>query len=256
MPYSRPFRCPSLPPAMHRDPPPPAGLPPEGLPVAAALLSRRSVRGFLPTPVPRATVEGILQLAARAPSGTNCQPWNVYVCTGAARDRLAAALHAAHDEAARGEGGHGPEYAYYPAEWREPYLARRRAFGWSYYGLLGIGRGDRAAMHAQHAKNFAFFGAPVGLFCTLDRGLERGSWLDAGMFIASVTIAARAYGLHTCPQAAFLPFHRVVRRELAIPAGEVLLCGMSLGAIDESARENALATPREPVAAFARFRDA
>ncbi|MBK9114367.1 MAG: nitroreductase [Betaproteobacteria bacterium] len=240
---------------MHRDPPSPAGLPPEGAPVAHALLSRRSVRGFLPTPVPRAMIEGILYLAARAPSGTNCQPWKVYVCTGAARDRLVAALRAAHDAAARGDGTHVPEYAYYPAQWREPYLARRRALGWDYYGIVGIGRGDRVAMQAQHAKNFAFFGAPVGLFFTLDRDLERGSWLDTGMFIEGVMIAARAYGLHTCPQAAFLPFHRVVRRELAIPEGEVLLCGMSLGTIDEAARENALTTTREPVAAFARFRD-
>ena len=240
---------------MHRDPPLPSGVPPEGVPIARGLLSRRSARGFLPDPVPRATIEGILYLAARAPSGTNCQPWNVYVCTGAARDRLAAALCAAHDAAARGDRTHLPEYAYYPERWREPYLARRRALGWSYYGTVGIGRGDRAAMHAQHAKNFGFFGAPAGLFFTLDRDLERGSWLDTGMFIAGVMTAARAYGLHTCPQAAFLPFHRVVRRELAIPDHEVLLCGMSLGFIDESAPENALATPREPVAAFARFRE-
>lgn len=238
---------------MYREPPLPADVPPAGVPIAKALVSRRSVRGFLPTPVPRATIEGILHLAARAPSGTNCQPWKVYVCAGATRDALTADLTAAHDAQAEGSREHIEEYAYYPRQWREPYLARRRKLGWDYYGLMGIGRGERAATHAQHGKNFHFFGAPVGLFVTLDRDLEQGSWLDTGMFLQGVMIAARAYGLHTCPQAAFTPFHRVVRRHLPIPDSEILLCGMALGAIDESARENALNTEREPVAAFARF---
>jgi nitroreductase len=238
---------------MYREPPLPPGLPPDGVSVAHALLSRRSVRGFLPTPVPRATIEGILYLAARAPSGTNCQPWKVYVCSGTVRAALAADLATAHDEQAAGAGEHVEEYAYYPRTWRDPYLARRRKLGWGYYGLMGIGRGERAATHAQHAKNFNFFGAPVGLFFTLDRDLEQGSWLDTGMFLQGVMIAARAFGLHTCPQAAFTPFHRVVRRHLPIPDSEVLLCGMALGAIDDAARENGLNTEREPVAVFTKF---
>jgi len=241
---------------MYREPLLPAGVPPEGVPVARALLSRRSVRGFLPTPVPRATIEGILTLAARAPSGTNCQPWKVYVATGAARDRLSAALMAAHDAQGRGAREHTQEYAYYPDEWRDPYLARRRKLGWDYYGIMGITRGDRAAMHAQHAKNFTFFGAPVELIFTLDRDLAQGGWLDAGMFVQGVMIAARAYGLHTCPQAAVTPFHRVVRGVLPIPDGEVLLCGMALGFIDVAAPENALNTEREAPGAFARFLEA
>ncbi|MFO1323895.1 MAG: nitroreductase [Burkholderiales bacterium] len=234
-------------------PPLPAGLPDDGVPVARALLSRRSVRGFLPRPVPRATIEGMLYLAARAPSGTNCQPWHVYACAGAVRDALVADLLAAHDAQAAGSREHVQEYAYYPRQWREPFLGRRRKLGWDYYGLMGIERGDREATHAQHAKNFRFFGAPVGLFFTVDRDLEAGSWLDAGMFIQGVMTAARAYGLHTCPQAAFTPFHRIVRRHLAIPDGEVMLCGMAVGHIDDAARENALAVGREPVAAYARF---
>jgi len=238
---------------MYREHPLPAGLPPEGIPVARALLSRRSVRGFLPTPVSRATIEGILQLAARAPSGTNCQPWKVYVCAGAVRRALTADLAAAHDAQAAGSREHVQEYKYYPQTWRDPYLARRRKLGWDYYGVMGIGRGEHAATHAQHAKNFSFFGAPVGLFFTLDRDLEQGSWLDTGMFVQGVMIAARAYGLHTCPQAAFTPFHRVVRRHLPIPDSEILLCGMALGVIDDAARENTLNTEREPVAVFARF---
>jgi nitroreductase len=238
---------------MYKEPSLPPGLPPEGVPVARALLSRRSVRGFLPTPVAREAIEGVLYLAARAPSGTNCQPWKVYVCTGAVRDALSAELHTAHDAQAAGATEYTQEYEYYPRTWREPYLARRRRIGWDYYGLMGIARGDRERAHVQLGKNYDFFGAPVGLFFTLDRDLEMGSWLDTGMFVQGVMTAARAYGLHTIPQAAFLAFHRIVRRHLGIPDGEILLSGMALGYIDESAPENALNTEREPVSGFARF---
>ena len=225
-------------------------MPPAGVPVATALATRRSVRGFLATPVPRATIEAILALAARSPSGTNSQPWKVYVCSGTVRAALTDELLAAH---ATQDGTHVEEYAYYPRHWREPYLARRRKLGWDLYGLLGIAKGDREATARQHARNYIFFGAPVGLFFTLDRDLERGSWLDCGMFIQAVMIAARAFDLHTCPQAAFTPYHRIVRRHLGIPDSEVLLCGMALGKIDPDAPANALATVREPVAAFTRF---
>jgi nitroreductase len=228
----------------------PAGVPDAGLPVARALASRRSVRGYLPTPVAQATVEAILALAARAPSGTNVQPWKVYACSGAVREALVAELLALHDA---GGGGHVHEYAYYPPRWREPYLSRRRKLGWDYYGTVGITREDKAGMHRQHGRNYAFFGAPVGLFFTIDRDLERGSWLDAGMFIQGVMIAARAFDLHTCPQAAFTTYHAVVRRHLSIPDDEILLCGMALGVADAHAPENTLVTEREPVSGFARF---
>ncbi|HVO89088.1 MAG TPA: nitroreductase [Casimicrobiaceae bacterium] len=235
---------------MYREPELPPDVPPPGVAVARALMTRRAVRAFLPTPVPRGTVESILMLAARAPSGTNAQPWKVTVCTGRVRDALAAELTAAH---------FGPpslqseEYAYYPRHWRDPYLARRRKLGWDLYGLLGIAKGDREASARQHARNFDFFGAPVGLFFTLDRDLEQGSWLDCGMFIQSVMIAARAYDLHTCPQAAFTPFHRIVRRHLAIPDSEIMLCGMALGHVDADALVNQLNTERESVGVFTRF---
>jgi len=235
---------------VHRDPPLPANLPPAGRAVAQALVSRRSVRGFLPTPVPRDVIEGILALAARAPSGTNVQPWKVYVCTGAVRDALSRELVDAHFAAT---GEHTEEYAYYPKVWREPYLGRRRKVGWDLYGLLGIPKGDRAATAQQHARNYRFFGAPVGLFFALDRDLELGSWLDTGMFIEAVMIAARAYGLHTCPQAAFTPFHRIVRRHLAIPDTQIMVCGMALGQLDPDEPANALTTEREAVASFTRF---
>jgi nitroreductase len=225
-------------------------VPAAGLAVAHALVTRRSVRGFKATPVPRATIEAILTLAARAPSGTNCQPWKVCVCTGEAKVALSRELVAAHFA---NDGTHREEYAYYPRQWREPYLARRRKLGWDLYGLLGIAKGDRGGTSRQHAKNFEFFGAPVGLFFTLDRDMELGSWLDCGMFIENVMIAARAFGLHTCPQAAFTPFHRIVRRHLAIPDSEILLCGMALGEIDVDEPANALQTEREPVERFTRF---
>ena len=235
---------------MYIPPTRPQGLPATGGDVADALLSRRSVRGYLPTPVSRETVEGILYLASRTPSGTNIQPWRVYACSGAVRNALSAEILALHDA---GDRSHVAEYAYYPVGWREPYLSRRRKLGWDYYGVMGITRDNKPGMHRQHGRNYAFFGAPVGLFFTLERAMERGSWLDAGMFIQSVMIAARAYGLHTCPQAAFMQYHRVVRRHLAIPESEILLCGMSLGEIDSDAPENALNTEREPVSGFASF---
>ena len=220
----------------------------------AAVATRRSVRAFLATPVPRATIERILALASRAPSGTNTQPWRVYVLTGEPLRSLSRRLVAAYDdpeESAR----HTEEYPYYPTEWVSPYIDRRRKIGWDLYGLLGIGKTDKARMHAQHRRNYEFFGAPVGLMFTIDRILRQGSWLDYGMFIEGVMVSARAHGLDTCPQAAFTPFHRIVTDEIRAPANEQLVCGMSLGWADPDAIENTLVTEREPVSGFARFLD-
>jgi nitroreductase len=220
--------------------------------VDQAITSRRSIRAYLPTPVPRQTIEEILAVAARAPSGTNTQPWKVYVLTGAARQRLSASICAAHDDPAQ-RAQHTEEYAYYPTEWRSPYVDRRRKVGWDLYSLLGIGKADKARMHAQHARNYAFFDAPVGLIFTIDRVMQQGSWLDYGMFLQSVMVAARARGLDTCPQAAFTQFHRIISQELNLPPEEMVVCGMALGHADPKAIENTLVTEREPVAGFARF---
>ena len=220
--------------------------------VDAAIESRRSVRAFLPTPVARATVEDILRVASRAPSGTNTQPWKVTVLSGPALQRLCAAILAVHADPAQ-LAEHSEEYAYYPRQWKAPYIDRRRKVGWDLYGLLGIGKTDKARMHAQHGRNYAFFDAPVGLVFTIDRTLEQGSWLDCGMFLQNVMVAARGRGLDTCPQAAFTPFHRVIERELALPESDMLVCGMALGHADPGAVENTLVTEREPVAGFARF---
>lgn len=222
--------------------------------VDAAITSRRSIRAFLPTPVPRATIEAILEVASRAPSGTNIQPWKVTVLTGEPLRRLSAAITAVHDDPAA-MAGHQEEYAYYPRQWVAPYIDRRRKIGWDLYGLLGIGKTDKARMHAQHGRNYVFFDAPVGLIFTIDRILEQGSWLDYGMFLQNVMIAARGRGLDTCPQAAFTPFHKVIARELQLPEGEMVVCGMALGHADPDAIANRLVTEREPVAGFVRFRE-
>jgi nitroreductase len=165
--------------------------------VDAAITSRRSVRAFLPRPVPRQTIEDILAVAARAPSGVNTQPWKVTVLTGQAKTALTQKILAAHDAnaAAGSTGADVGEYDYYPTEWAPPYIDRRRKIGWDLYGLLGIGKGDKPRMHAQHGRNYSFFDAPVGLIFTIDRVLRQGSWLDYGMFLQNVMTAARGRGL-------------------------------------------------------------
>lgn len=220
--------------------------------VDAAITSRRSIRAFLPEPVPRATIEAVLATASRAPSGTNTQPWQVYVLTGAALQSLSERVAAAYDDPAE-RATHTEEYAYYPTEWQSPFIDRRRKVGWDLYSLLGIGKTDKARMHAQHRRNYEFFGAPVGLMFTIDRVMRQGSWLDFGMFLQSVMIAARGHGLDTCPQAAFLQFHRLIMPAIGAPANEQLVCGMSLGWADPAAIENTLVTVREPVRGFTHF---
>ena len=220
--------------------------------VDAAITTRRSLRAFLPTPVPRETVEAILEVASRAPSGTNTQPWKVHVLTGEAKRALSREIRAAFDDPPWA-ATHTEAYAYYPKEWRSPYIDRRRKVGWDLYSLLGIGKSDKARMHEQHGRNYDFFDAPVGLMFTIDTVLQQGSWLDYGMFLQNVMVAARARGLDTCPQAAFTQFHRIIARRLGLAEGETLVCGMSLGHADPDAVANRLVTEREPVAGFARF---
>ena len=223
-----------------------------------AITSRRSVRGFLPTPIPGATIEKILEVAGRAPSGTNIQPWKVHVLTGAARARFCARILAAHEEEyerkKRGEPAlHSADYGYYPVEWFEPYLGRRRKLGWDLYGLLEIGKKDYDKMHAQHGRNYTFFDAPVGLIFSIDRRMLQGSWLDYGMFIENIMIAARGRGLHTCPQQAFAHYHTIIEEELSLPETDMVMCGMALGMEDKAVIANTLVTERSPVADFVTF---
>lgn len=219
-----------------------------------AIVSRRAIRAFLPEPVPRSEIEAILDVARHCASGTNTQPWQVHVVTGAAKDRLSAAVMKVYDDPALLAQLDEP-YDYYPREWVSPYVDRRRKLGWELYGLLGIAKGDKPGMHAQHARNYRFFDAPVGLIFTIDRVMQQGSFIDYGMFLQSVMVAARARGLDTCPQVAFTTFHRIIARELGIPDGQLLVCGMSLGYADPSRVENSLVSEREPVSHFTRFHD-
>ena len=215
-------------------------------PVEEAISSRRSIRAFLPTPIPQQTIENILDTAARAPSGTNIQPWKTYVLTGDSLAGLSRAILKVYNDPESAKD-HTEEYAYYPREWVSPYIERRRKIGWDLYGLLGITRDDKQKMHQQHGRNYCFFDAPVGLMFTIDRVLEQGSWLDYGMFLQNIMIAARGIGLDTCPQAAFTPFHRVISEYLNIPETQSVVCGMSLGYADPNAVENSLTTEREPL---------
>ncbi|WP_166015679.1 nitroreductase [Chelativorans multitrophicus] len=218
--------------------------------VDEAITSRRSVRAFLPDPVDEGTIREILQVASRAPSGTNMQPWKVYVTAGETKHRLAEAILSSGICA---EKAKWEEYKYYPDSFFEPYLSRRRAVGYALYGLLGIGRREVDRMRAQHDRNFVFFDAPVGMIFTIDRRLNKGSWIDHGMFLQSIMIAARARGLHTCPQAAFAPYHRYIRPILDIPEEEVVVCGMALGYEDTSKPENKLRTERAPIEEWSTF---
>ncbi len=215
--------------------------------VDTALRTRGSTRAFLDRAVSREAVDAILTAARFAPSGTNIQPWQVHVVSGTVRERICSEVrHAATHEREQ----HRPVYDYYPAEWREPYLARRRACGWGLYSLLGIARGDRAAGLTQELRNFDFFDAPVGLFFFVDADLPVGSWLDYGMFLQSVMLAAQGAGLATCPQAAWAPFHTIVRAALSAPESQILLCGMALGHPNPAAAVNAFRPERIAVEQF------
>lgn len=219
------------------------------LSVADAITGRRSIRAYLDTPVPRATLERILTIAGRAPSGSNIQPWHVYALEGSAKARLVEALLALHNAGTP----HEREYNYYPERWREPYQGRRRACGFGLYKTLGIERGQTQRMAEQHGQNYRFFGAPVGLIFTIDRDMEQGSWLDYGMFVQSVMLAARGEGLETCPQAAFAAYAPTVQRVLSIPAEQMVVCGMALGFADPDAVVNGFVTEREPLERYATF---
>ena len=226
--------------------------------VESAITSRMSARAFTSQEVPRHVLQHLLEVASRAPSGTNTQPWRVYVLQGSSRDALVAKVCAAHD-ALRTDPGladqYREEYDYYPEKWASPYIDRRRENGWGLYGLLGIGKGDKEKMHLQQQRNYCFFDAPVGLMFTLDRVMGRGSLLDYGMFLQSLMVAARAHGLHTCPQAAWNGFASIVKPHIGAGPQEMLVCGMSLGYAVTSDPVNAFHTPRVPVNEFTHWLD-
>ncbi|MFN7085723.1 MAG: nitroreductase [Burkholderiales bacterium] len=219
--------------------------------VFEAARTRRSVRAYKTDAVPSATLREIIALGRHAPSGSNIQPWQVYVLTGATLRRVGGALQ----QAFLADAPECRDYDYYTDPIEEPYLARRRECGWGLYGTLGIARGDRVKSKAYRATNYNFFGAPVGLVFTIDRKLEKGSWLDYGMFLQTIMLAARARGLHTCPEASIADYPDIVRRELGIGRDRVVVCGMALGYADPAAPVNTFQPPRLGLDEYAAFFD-
>ncbi len=217
-----------------------------------AITSRHSMRAFLPTPIAREDIERMLEVAARAPSGSNTQPWKVYVLTGEIKNRLSSEITKVYQDTTQFEAL-TEEYRYYPHQWETPYIERRRKVGLDLYKLLGLGREDKAGMHAQHGRNYLFFDAPVGMIFTMDRTMNTGSWLDFGCFLENLMVAARGRGIDTCAQAAFNRFHPVIRRVTGIPESEIVICGLAMGFADHARIENSLISEREPVSGFAKF---
>lgn len=221
--------------------------------VEAAITGRMSARAFLPKPVHRDLIQRLLEVSSRAPSGTNTQPWKVYVLQGASKDALVSQVCAAHD-AIRDNPALAAEYQeaydYYPKQWISPYIDRRRENGWGLYGLLGIGKTEKDKMHLQQQRNFRFFDAPVGLMFTIDKIMGGGSLVDTGMFLQNLMVVARAHGLDTCPQAAWNGFAKIILPHIGAGDNEMLVCGMSLGYADPADKVNTFHTPRVPAADF------
>ncbi|ALE03909.1 nitroreductase [Bartonella ancashensis] len=219
------------------------------LDVFQSILSRKSIRAFTDRAVKKEIIEEILKLAARAPSGTNLQPWKVTVITGEALQKVGKELSQLALSGVKGQR----QYHYYPRQWREPYLTRRKKIGLDLYKSLGIEKDEKERIIRQQARNYSFFDAPVGLLFTMDQDMEVGSWLDLGMFMQTVMLAARGFGLDTCPQAAFADYHQQIRVLLSVPPEEKIICGMALGYRDMNAPENNFETEREPIENFVRF---
>jgi len=219
--------------------------------VLDAIQSRKSVRAFKSDPVSKEVIDKILEISQRSPSGTNTQPWHVYVCTGSVRQAIS------DDVLELVKSGGGKKYEdfdYYPAKWEDIHNNRRRAVGWSLYNLVGVEKGDREGSARQAMRNFLFFDAPVGIFVTTDSYLKRGSWADAGMYVQTIMLAAKGLGLDTCPQAAWIPFQEPILKHLGVPDDQVLVTGMSLGWADNDKIENTLVSERELVENVAHYR--
>jgi len=219
--------------------------------VHEAIMSRRSVRRFLSTPVPMASLRRIIEGAGMAPSGHNIQPWKVYVVAGDVKDAISASILKAIAEDP--PEAHEPEFDYYPTEWFEPYISRRRATGFGLYEALGIAREDKQARIDQMNRNYVFFDAPVGMFITFDRRLATGTFMDMGMFIENLMIGARGEGLHTCGQAAFNWYHTAIRPHLPMDDAEQFACGLAIGFEDSDAPENAFRTDKLPIDDYTSF---
>jgi nitroreductase len=216
--------------------------------VARVVSARKSIRSFLPNPVDKPLIQSILDVASRAPSGQNMQPWQVHVVTGATREKLCEVVTAAADAGERSD-----DYAYFPKEIQEPYLSRRRKVGYDLFSVYGIERDDLAGRKRALLRNFQFFDAPVGLFFTMRRDWGYGAWIDIGMYMMNVITLARAAGLETCCQQAWSEYGQAVRQVLDIPLSDVIVSGMAIGYADLEARENGLITDRAPLDQFVQW---
>ena len=220
--------------------------------VSEAIATRKTIRAFKSDPVARNTIEEIIALAARAPSGGNLQPWKVYALLGPARDELVrrvAEVRKVHPM------GTTPEYHIYPPDLTEPYRTRRFRIGEAMYATINIPREDKLARLKFFSANWEFFGAPCGLIFTIDRQMQQGQWADLGMFMENIMLLAREHGLHTCPQEAWAMFHPQIREYLAIPENEMIFCGMGIGYADETAPVNSLVTERAPAGEYLTVRE-
>ncbi len=216
-----------------------------------ALKTRKSTRAFLDTPVPREKIEAVLSAARHAPSGTNAQPWQVAVVSGRQKDELSREMENLFRSGEMGE----MDYQYYPLKWPEPFKSRRLACGRQLYSTLNIERKDKEKRYEQWVANYHGFGAPVLLFFFLDPVMQTGSFLDYGMFLQSIMLAAVEEDLATCSQAALGQYPELIKKRLGYPMDHILICGMALGYEDRDAPVNSYRTPREELSVFTRFFD-
>lgn len=217
--------------------------------ISTAIMQRRATRAFHSDPVNDETVHAILDTARWAPSGVNTQPWQVAVLRDETRKQLTESLLAAR----RAGREPNPDYQYYPAKWVEPFRSRRKECGLRLYEALGVTKDDPDSREIAWRNNYSFFGAPVALCFFLPRGVATGSWLDMGMFLQNVMLAAMDHGLATCPQASIADYPDIVRDLLGLDDEPMLVCGMALGRADETKAVNRYRLPRAAVADFTRW---
>lgn len=218
--------------------------------VSEAVDSRKSVRQFLPDPVDPAVIRAVLERAARAPSGGNLQPWHVHVVGGESLARLKAIMAQRVVQAPEGERA---EYDVYPRDLGSPYRERRFQVGEDLYRSIGIAREDRPGRLRQFARNYAFFDAPLALFCSVDRQMGPPQWADLGMFLQTVMLLLREAGLHSCAQECWARYAQTVGEFLALPAQRMLFSGLAIGHEDSAAPINQWRSARVPLAEFVQF---
>ena len=219
--------------------------------VTQAILERRSARAFLSRPVPADLIGEIIDIARRTASSSNMQPWRLAVMTGADLDALRGAVR---QSLAANPAAEGSEYKIYASSLKDPYNRRRIKCAEDLYGTLGIPRDNKMGRLMQFARNFDFYGAPVGMILSIDRTMEHGQWADLGMFLQSILLLAHERGFAACPQAAWAAMHRTVRAHLSLPDEFIVFCGVSLGYADPSQPINSLVTERAALEEIAELR--